>query len=266
MKKLAFIAPLIAVVTLLAACGGGAASPDKVAVAAGATSCDNSGFYIQSKLTNEKDVVYDCRFAQKLPKCVTYSGNVADDATDEVQVIFSNSLNSRRPACLEERAAAQRVVEQRRQAKAAARARVREIAHMRADSMAWSPSGSAWTEVTDSTSFTPYSYIAKSGQTYTFQEPNVWWKWVTGGQCSSAAQYESAGNSCFILDVVTRSGCPSSGVSVDLDEYQSQNGPQVNQDYGSSGPLSPQEVAKIEVDVSASVHVPWAKVGSINCY
>lgn len=50
-------------------------------------------------------------------------------------------------------------------------------------------------------------------QGYTQQDSNVYWKWVSGGNC---AAYSSKG--CWHVDVITRDGCPSY-VAVNANEY-----------------------------------------------
>src|SRR5436190_20203539 len=113
---------------LLVGCGGSGTSPSQVATAAGATTCDDSGFVLQGSATGANDVIYDCRFAAALPKCVTYSGRIASDATEQVSLLFARSLNTLKPVCLKWHAEAlhQRQV---RAAKRAARAALKDMWH-----------------------------------------------------------------------------------------------------------------------------------------
>jgi len=84
----------------IAGCGASVVAPSRVAAAAGATTCSNSGFYVRSKVTGNKSVIYNCRFAHKLPACVIFSSNIATNATDLVQLLFVDYLGPQRPACL----------------------------------------------------------------------------------------------------------------------------------------------------------------------
>lgn len=234
--------PVVAVgavllVSLLSGCGGGAASPSQVAGAAGATMCDNSGFYVQSKLTNEKQVIYDCRFAAKLPKCVTYSGNIADNATVEVQLLFSQSLNSKKPACLAWVKAAQERL-------AAARRLKRERAYLHA---LIRTRREAWHR----------GYAAYLNGVGAYQLPNVYYKWLPPS-CSAYIP------TCFTIEVVTRHGCPSA-LSIEVEVHR--GGTQIGTAYGNAGSLRPYTPAVVEVDsMDQGASSLTGYVGSITCF
>lgn len=91
----------ILLVVLTSGCGGGGASMSQVANAAGANSCDNSGYYLIIKTTGEKDTIYDCAFApDNQMRCVTYANGIANDATAAVRLVFSTTLGPGKPPCL----------------------------------------------------------------------------------------------------------------------------------------------------------------------
>jgi hypothetical protein len=199
-----------------------------------------------SKLTHEKDVIYDCRFADKLPKCVTYSGNIASDATGTVQLLFTSALNSGKPACLTWVRAAKarlaRIAARKAAARRAARAQAYEAALERAAKEPWHHGYTEdWT-----------------GIEYGNDLPNVYWKWLSGYSCADYAL-----NGCWKIEVVTRNGCPNS-LSVELQELR--GGTQVGTLYGSSGSLSPQTPAIVEIDAdSGDATAMQGQMGSITC-
>jgi len=233
---------------VLSGCGGGAASPTKVAQMAGATSCDNSGYFVQSKLTNKKDVVYDCRFAHRLPECVTYSGNIASNATSEVQFLFSDALNASRPPCLREHKEAAARLAAKRAAAALARKRTDYNQTMAADrATGWHKGYTAW-----------------NGNPVTYQAPSIYWKWVPGNY--SCPSYDSdLGYPCWKVDVVTRNGCDDLGI--ELGEYAggSNSSPQIGSIDGDSGAVVPEVPSVIEVDGDKK-SAQFASVASISCY
>jgi hypothetical protein len=102
--KFALVLLALVLAAALAACGGGGtASAAVVAQAANATSCDDSGFYMKPQSGNGgKEEIYDCHFAKRLPECVTYDGNIANNSSDVVSGVFSTAIG-RRPPCLRER-------------------------------------------------------------------------------------------------------------------------------------------------------------------
>jgi len=225
----------VAAAAVLAGCGG--TSPSQVAIAAGARFCNNSGFYIQSKLTGNKSVIYDCRFAGKLPACVTYSGSIASDATATVQLLFANSLDGRKPACLSWLSAAK-----------ARQAAASEAASQKAYQQALSADvHAAWHA----------GYTADYSNVAPYELPNIYYKFLKPP--FSCAQY--AVNGCYKLEVVTRNGCPTA-LSVQLDEES--NDTQVGTLYGASGALGPQEHAVIEIDAAQSQALQ-SRIGSILC-
>jgi len=65
----------------------------------GATSCDNSGYYVQSQLDGSKQIIYDCQMASGNWKCVTENGGIASDSTAEVKLLFTNTLSGGEPFC-----------------------------------------------------------------------------------------------------------------------------------------------------------------------
>jgi hypothetical protein len=202
--------------TLLAGCGGGAASASEVASVAGATACDNSGFYVQSKLTGHNEVIYDCRFAKKLPKCVTYSGKLAIDATSQVELLFATALNPSRPACL-------RWLKSAEAAKADAARNAWKLAVRRTGSEPWHRG------------FHLFGHPAEP------RLPNIYWEWMQPPfSCSGYAP-----DGCLKVKVITRYGCPH-GVTIQFDELRA--GAQVGTVSGSSGPLQPKTIAVLEID------------------
>ena len=102
MKRTSILIVALAAALALALAGcGGSASPAQVATAAHAESCDNSGFYIVSKITGSKETVYDCSFAVfPYSRCVTYQGGIAADSTSVVRFLFASVLGQTKPSCL----------------------------------------------------------------------------------------------------------------------------------------------------------------------
>jgi hypothetical protein len=76
-------------------------SPSTVAARIGASSCDNSGYYVQNKLDGSKAVIFDCTMSNLATKCVTMTNGIASDATAEVRLLFANTLGSTKPSCLD---------------------------------------------------------------------------------------------------------------------------------------------------------------------
>lgn len=75
----------------------------RVAQEAGAASCTDTGFYVQSKLDGSKQIIYDCTFPGSSPgeECVTENGGIASNATVEVRALFVNALGDNKPSCLQ---------------------------------------------------------------------------------------------------------------------------------------------------------------------
>lgn len=238
----------VAVGVVIATRGGGPASPTLVARAAGAATCDNSGFYIQSKLTSEKDVIYDCRFGRALPKCVTYSGNIASDATEQVSLLFAGSLNSSKPACLAWHAQAIHL----RQVRAAHRAAVRAAARARAYAAALRRAAhEPW-----HAGYTPYW-----GDVNGNQIPDIYYKFIPSAQIT-CVQY--ATNGCWQVQVITRNGCDD--LSGELGVLNSKN-TQVETLYGSTGAVSAYSRAVLEFDAdSGSAAGENGQITSLTCY
>lgn len=243
------IAALLA--ATLAGCGGSAASPTKVAEAAGASHCDNSGFYIESKLTDKKETIYDCRFPAGLPKCVTYSGNIASNSTDEVSLLFEGSLNARKPACLlwvrQAKAHRAKVAAERAAARAAARLKQKRAdysAVLKLDRVAgWHKGYSAW-----------------NGDPLSYKLPTVYYKFLNPNSYS-CDQYSEYG--CFKIEIVTRDGCNS--VDITISESRSRGSAQIGSVDGYSGAINATVPAIIEVDEdNGSTH--YGTITSIDCY
>jgi hypothetical protein len=60
--------------------------------------CAKTTYYIQSKIDGSKQTIYDCTVDSK-EMCVTYSGGIATDSTDEVKLLFQNTLGTEEPSC-----------------------------------------------------------------------------------------------------------------------------------------------------------------------
>jgi hypothetical protein len=223
---------------VLSGCGGGAASPAEVASGAGATSCDNSGFYIQNKLSGGKSVIYDCRFARKLPKCVTYSGNIASDSTDEVALLFQGSLNAGKPPCLAWHKKA--VVRQ---------AKLRELARLRAFNAASERDfHAAWHR----------GYAPWLADVQRLQLPNEWFHFLSSSTYSCG---EFASDGCWKVEVITRDGC-STGLFIELGEMAGNT--QIGTVYGDGGAIGPKTRAVIEIDADTRGSAT-ARIKSITC-
>lgn len=90
----------VAILLSTSGCGGGT-SPSDVAKAAGAQSCDSSGYGVISQITSKKQTIYDCTFGDGTTKCVTYANDIANDSTALVRLLFQNKLGSGKPSCLD---------------------------------------------------------------------------------------------------------------------------------------------------------------------
>lgn len=80
---------------------GGSGSGDQsgtIAAQIGGT-CGETGYYVQSRLDGSKLRIYDCTTPSRGEMCVTYSGGIASDSTDEVKLLFANELGGSKPAC-----------------------------------------------------------------------------------------------------------------------------------------------------------------------
>lgn len=92
-------AALVAVVAL-SGCGSSDPNPDKLAENIGAESCEQTTFYVESKLNGDKTRIYDCYFREVARyRCVTESGNVATDETDTVKALFADTFETDKPRC-----------------------------------------------------------------------------------------------------------------------------------------------------------------------
>jgi hypothetical protein len=92
----------LAFIALVAGCGGGSGTPaSTVAKAAGAESCEDSGYGLVIRTTNKKETIYNCTVANGTTKCVTYRGGVAQDSTARVRLFWKTALKSQRPSCLD---------------------------------------------------------------------------------------------------------------------------------------------------------------------
>lgn len=213
---------------LVSACGSQAPSPSKIAEVAAATTCDNSGFYIESQLTGKKSTVYDCRFPSKMPECVTYSSGIASDATADVELLFANALNRTKPRCLTDLAAAK----ERAAHLAAKRLAAREAKRAKAYASALDRSAKeTWHQ----------GYIPYWTGVASYSLPTIYWRWKSGG----CASYETE---CWHVDVITRQGCPTY-LGVQANVYDHRGGSVVDNILGNDGngvpPLTP---AAVEMD------------------
>ena len=112
MLRIGFVGAVLAASALLAGCGGGVASPSKVASQFGyvGAQCDDSGLSmkpsingqpIELSLHGRRVEIYDCVFLRHLPACVVYDGTGSMDWTYIVRFNFKH--RSRRPRCLRQR-------------------------------------------------------------------------------------------------------------------------------------------------------------------
>jgi hypothetical protein len=95
--------PCIAAIALIASACGASATADqstKVAAAANARSCNDSGYYVQSKLNGDKSVIYNCTMLNDNVRCVTYEGGIASDSTETVKLLWANVLSGAKPDCI----------------------------------------------------------------------------------------------------------------------------------------------------------------------
>ena len=74
-------------------------SPSSVAALAGARYCDDSGYYVKSRLDGSQETIYDCQFGQQM-RCVTVSGGIATNATATVRLLFTSTLSASKPTCI----------------------------------------------------------------------------------------------------------------------------------------------------------------------
>lgn len=128
MLRIGLFGVVLAASALLAGCGGGMASPSKVAVAVGATACDDSGLYVRPiiypsststrHIRGAREEVYDCVFPHRLPECVVYErkDNLATATAVKGPFVFSPA-SARRFSCFRQR----RIVQARRAARRIAR-------------------------------------------------------------------------------------------------------------------------------------------------
>jgi hypothetical protein len=236
---------------VLAGCGGGAASPTKVAQVAGASYCDNSGYFIQSKLTSSKETIYDCRFGRRLPECVTYSGNIATNSTSDVQFLFVDALNAKRPECLTwlktARARLARIAARKRAERAAARLRLKKQTYeaiLKGDRISgWHDGFTAW-----------------NGNAFAYQAPTIYYRWLNDRACP---QYDQDG--CYHVEIVTRNGCSGVDVTISETPSQSASSPQIGSVDGYTDGLQAQQPAIIEIDADQA-DAKYGQVTSIGCY
>jgi hypothetical protein len=95
---------LTVVALALVACGGTSIAktdPSSLASEIGASSCSDSGFYIESKLDHSKAEVYDCQRASGGHQCVTKEGGLAHDVTVEFKLLMQQTITdeSSKPVC-----------------------------------------------------------------------------------------------------------------------------------------------------------------------
>jgi len=72
----------------------------QVRQAAGASWCEQSGYQLLSHLDGSKTTVYDCGFPHGRERCVTMSGGITRDATEEVRLLFASTIGAAKPGCL----------------------------------------------------------------------------------------------------------------------------------------------------------------------
>jgi hypothetical protein len=193
-----------------------------------------------------KEEIYDCHFAKRLPECVTYDGNIANNSSDVVSGVFSTAIG-RRPPCLRER----KVAIAKRAAKRATEALAFKKRYYRA------------TLALDRQSGWHNGYSAWNGNALNYQAPTIYWKWVPGSY--ACPSYDSAlGYSCWKIEVITRNGC--SGVSVELSEHATDNysSPSLGTAYGTGGSVSREVPTVIEADAD-NTSAKWAFVESLTC-
>jgi len=94
------MAVIFLALALVSGCGGSSTSSSDVATAAGAQSCDQSGYGITSQITNKTQPIFDCSFSDGSAKCVTYANGIASNSTAMVRLLFQNKLGSGKPSCL----------------------------------------------------------------------------------------------------------------------------------------------------------------------
>jgi hypothetical protein len=177
---------------------------------------------------------------------VTYSGNIASLATQEVSFVFSNAIGNR-PACLRQHRVAVAALTRLRAAAALAR-RKREYNQALAFDRQ-----SGWHK----------GYTAWNGNPATYTLPTIYWKWVPGSY--ACPSYDTTlGYTCWKVEVVTRHAC--SDLSVELGEHTSgnANSPQVGTVDGYAGSVSPWTPTVVEVD-GDTTSGQWAFVNSITC-
>jgi hypothetical protein len=115
MLRIGFVGVVLAASVLLAGCGGGRASPSKVASQLGyvGAKCDDSGLSmtpaingkpIERSLHGRRVEIYDCTSLRHIPACVVYDGINSMDWTSVFRFNFRHA--SRRPSCLRQRQAA----------------------------------------------------------------------------------------------------------------------------------------------------------------
>jgi hypothetical protein len=88
-----------AIVSALLGCGD-RGSPGKVAEAAGAERCEDSGYTLALRAADGEATNWSCTFANGTTRCFTYDDEEAEDATDMVRQLWRSAPSSRRPACL----------------------------------------------------------------------------------------------------------------------------------------------------------------------
>lgn len=97
MIRLALFAALVA---LGAGCGGAADRSAQIADSIGSKSCEQTDYYIQSKLDGSKATIYDCVSFVGVRKCVTEQAGIIHDSTETVKLLFADTLSGGRPDCV----------------------------------------------------------------------------------------------------------------------------------------------------------------------
>lgn len=80
--------------------GGDSDQSAKVRSSSGASWCRESSYQLVNHLDGSKATVYDCGFPHGRERCVTMSGGVTRDSTEEVRLLFAGTLGAEKPGCV----------------------------------------------------------------------------------------------------------------------------------------------------------------------
>jgi hypothetical protein len=88
------------VAAVVAGCGGGSADHSaRIASAAGASSCQPSGYGLKNRFDGTKTDIYNC-WIRGVEKCVTEEGGLTHDMTVTARLVFANDLSGKKPDCV----------------------------------------------------------------------------------------------------------------------------------------------------------------------